>query len=252
MRERPKEFWRVAAVLAAVALSFPLQVMLSYGYHPTEISQTLAGLAPLNWMVIFVSLIHAVLVFQASPWILLSTPIFLGSVAWNNWVVAWAGINYSSFVVFLASLGAIATHLPLFSREARKIILNPKLRWWLTPPRKRVTVQAVIRPVLGGELRSMTFDLSSGGAFIDLNRSDWTSITQSSARRNLKVGSRCSIRLMINQTHVLTCGAEVVRHANPAGERPGGFAVRFVSLDETQRKLLNSCMKNDLNSATAA
>lgn len=239
MRKRPKELWILAGLFLGVAAAMPLQIILSYGYGVTEIPQILAGLAPLNWAVMGISMLHAFLVFRASSWALLSTIAFVGTILWNNWVVAETGLNYSVPAVALASLGAIGAHIPMFSREVRRVLLNPKMRWWRTAPRKRTAVQAVVRPVLGGEIRSRTFDLSSGGAFISMEEFALMRGTPQLTMRNLRVGSRCSIRLLLNQLQVIHCPAEIVRHAAASGEYPAGFAVRFVAMDDSQRKLLS-------------
>lgn len=241
MRERPKEIILLSILFACIALSLPIQVMLTYGYTPFELGSVIASLAPLNWLLIAVSVAHAILVYQASPFAILSTAFFVGTVIWNNWIVAEVGINTPFPAIVVATLGAAAAHVPLFSREVRKVLLNPKLRWWRTAPRKRVSLQAVIRPVLGGEFRSMTFDVSSGGAFISLDNAVWPANAKAAQLlKNLKVGSHCSVRLVIDQLNVLQCGAEVVRHAGVRGEYPSGFAVRFVAMDDAQRKILRS------------
>lgn len=239
MRKRPKELLILAALFGLVSLSIPLQVMFSYGYTPLELGAVIAGLAPLNWLVIAVSLVHAWLVYQASPLVILSTATFVGTILWNNWVVAEVGLNYSAPAVALATIGAVAAHIPLFGREVRRVLIDPKLRWWRTAPRKRATLQAVVRPVLGGELRSMTFDISSGGAFISLDSAVWPTTTKTHQMlRNLKVGARCSVRLVIDQLNVIQCGAEIIRHSSARGDYPSGFAVRFVAMDDAQRRIL--------------
>ncbi|MCM2279704.1 MAG: PilZ domain-containing protein [Oligoflexia bacterium] len=231
MFNRPRQFQLLAAILVAVAASFPVQVMVGYGYTLAEFDQLMAGLAPLNWLVFASALVHATLVYQASPLVLASTPLFLLAVVWNNWVAAAAGLNVSTAVAALATLGAFAVHLPLLQQAPRRVLANPRLRWWRTAKRRRASVTAIIRPVLGGEVRASTFDVSVGGAFLALG---------AEMNRNLKVGSRCSIRLVLDQLHVIQCAAEVVRHAQPTGSYPAGFGVRFICLDDSQRKALSN------------
>lgn len=243
MRERPREFRILAAILILAAASFPIQVMMAYGYTPLELDAALAGLSPLNWFVIFASVIHAYLIYEAAPSVLISTPIFLLLVGWNNYVVARTGLNSSTWAAFFATAAAFLIHLPMFRKDTRRVLFNPKLRWWRTSRRKRASMRAIIRPVMGGELQSCTFDVSASGAFIRMDSANWLPLKNVNfyklQQSNLKVGSRCSVRLLIDHMRVIQCGAEIVRHSPANGEHPEGFAVRFVSLDESQKKMLN-------------
>ena len=85
-------------------------------------------------------------------------------------------------------------------------------------------------------MSSMTFDLSTGGAFVTLN--DELKRNKAKLARNLRVGTFCSIRLALDQINVIHCTAEIVRHAQPKGGYPAGFAVRFIRLESEQLRIL--------------
>lgn len=251
MKTRPKVFWKLALIMLTIAASFPVQVMMAYGYEASEFGAILTGLAPLNWLVILTAAVHAVMIYHATPWVMISATAFLGAVFWNNWVVALTGLNYSTATAMLASIGAVASHLPLLRGDALRVLTNPKLRWWRTAPRRRASIHAVIRPVLGGELRTHTVDISTGGAFLSLENA--TSAPNEKVHlRNLKIGTRCTVRLMIDHMHVLNCGAEIVRHSGGMGSYPRGFALRFVCLDDGQRRILANCMNTEAAAARAS
>ncbi|MCM2323843.1 MAG: PilZ domain-containing protein [Oligoflexia bacterium] len=234
MFRRPRQFEVLAMVLLLVAVSLPLQVMTAYGFQQPELAQIFSGLAPLNWAVMACAGLHAVLLLAASRLVFFTAPLFVALVAWNNWVVAAVGLNASTVLSGLATLGAVALHLPLLADAPRRILLNPRLRWWRTARRRRARVSAVVRPVLGGEIRTSTFDVSVGGAFIALEHVFAPGIPL----HYLREGSRCSIRLVLNQIQVVQCAAEIVRRVNARGSYPEGFAVRFVCLEGFQRKML--------------
>jgi hypothetical protein len=243
MRQRPKEFVFLALMLLIIAASLPIQVMLLYQHTPLEFGDTAAKLAPLNWIVMLLALANAYLVYAASPWVMLSAPLFIASVTWNNYLVADAALNFSPVTAVFAILGTIALHSALLTEKARKILRNPTLRWWRSVTRNQVSVRALVCPVMGCELQSSTFDISLGGAFISSAPTNWKP-SQSAPHRTIEVGSRCSIRLMLDQFRVVTCNAEVVRQTAPRGHYPGGFAVRFVNLDPRQKKMLATFLKN--------
>lgn len=248
MRQRPRELLILAVVLVAIAASFPIQVMLHHGYSPFEVRSVLAGLAPLNWLVIVVGLVHAALVLQASRYVFGSTAVFLFAVAWNNWVMASFGLNASWFSAVISLFGAVGVHYPLMNPRVKEVIFAPNLRWWRTPERRKASLRSAVRLVTGGELHARTFDLSTGGAFIQLESAAWhqspkaakglSESTSEPLLKHLRIGTRCTVKLVLDPLHVVQCGAEIVRHSDARGNYPPGFAVRFICLEEQQRRLL--------------
>lgn len=239
MRERPMELSYFAAIFIAIAISFPMQVMLAYGHSPFEIAAIVTKLAPLNWLVICICLIHAYLLFQASPLALLTAVLFTAATIWNNWVVAAAGLNYSGIFIAIATVGAALIHLPLLRQDMLRLFLNPQLRWWRTPRRVKTEIKTTVRPVVDGEeIGIKAFDVSTGGAFLPVGGTV-PGLSHQLFQKPLKVGARCSIRLHLDQLHAIQVRAEVVRHAIARGDYPAGFAIRFIDLDRKQHQILS-------------
>ncbi|MGE0616313.1 MAG: PilZ domain-containing protein [Bacteriovoracia bacterium] len=236
MKRKPKIFLFMSAVFAAVGLSLPLQVMLAFGHPPTELTEILAKLTPMNWIVMSVSFANALLAYHASPALKYAGPLFVFVVGWNNWLVS----EYFALTsdpaedprwlwAFISTLLAALSVCALFLRDAGLALLEPTLRWWRISPRKLLAVAAHVRQVTGPSINTRTYDVSKSGAFfafeegVDENRRQ-VSLGQ------IQVGSRCSVRLALDQLRTIQCAAEVVRKAEPNGKYPGGFAVRFVGL----------------------
>lgn len=243
MRTRPRELTLLGVLLLLVAISMPLQILFVFGGSPFDFSSIAAKLAPLNWAVIFLSSVLAYLVFRASPLLLGVVPFFLGAVAWNNWLVASLGGEGEGLFPLLSTAGAFLMMGLLAFPNPRRVLANPRLRWWLTPPRRRVELEARVCPTLGGELIARTFDLSEGGAFIALRDSFWASLREGSGR-NLSVGTYCSVRLSLNQVSAFSCMAQVVRRGEPAGAYPEGIGIRFISMTPREKKTLLSFLRN--------
>ncbi len=250
MRKRPEALSVLAGCLAVVAIGMPVQVMLIHGHYPWEFHFALAKLAPFNWVVIALCSVSIVLIWRASPWSWLSSALLVGAVLWNNWLIWKVVLNFSAVSLSASALGLIGLHGLLLSPEARKVLLNPRLRWWLTPKRYRAQVRAVIEPVLGGELVSDTFDISEGGAFITTESASWViplnrgvRQQQRQQRRRLGVGANCSIRLNLEGSRVIKCSAQVVRECPAQGSYPAGFAVRFVGLGRKEKSALLSYLR---------
>lgn len=113
-----------------------------------------------------------------------------------------------------------------------------RLSWLRTSPQKTFHIRAVVRPVLGGEFRAETHDISATGAFISLEKVDWSN-DEYRCRQNIKIGTRCMVRLMIDQFHVVHVNAEVVRAASRTATHPEGFALRFICLEPEERRILS-------------
>ncbi|MEK6580614.1 MAG: PilZ domain-containing protein [Bdellovibrionota bacterium] len=239
MRQRPKMLSLFALVLAGIALSVPIQIMFLFGDMPTTIGPILSKITPMNWAVMVLAVVHAFFVFNPSKMVLLTSTLFVAAVGWNNFLVASAQMNYSATLATIGALVVVAMHSILLTKEVRLAIMNPRVRWWRTEPRRIVHVRAVVSPTMGGELSALTFDLSSGGAFFPITDSDGVSVTPR-VLKNLRVGSRCAILLMLDQIHMVKCFAEVVRNTNSKGNYPSGFGVRFVNMESGQKKILSS------------
>ncbi len=241
MQKLPKEFTVLGLILICIILAMPLQIMFTYQFTPLEIDAILVGLAPLNWLVIFTALLHAAAMYRASSYVYATMPFFLLAITWNNWLVGSLETQYSALTASLATCAAFLMHAVLLSKNAKTVLLNQKKRWWLTPERKKISIRAVLLPVLGGELHSRTFDISDGGAFISLDDASWAPL-KSAPITHLQEGNVCSVRLMLDTLSVIHCGAEIVRQTHANGHYPAGIGIRFISLKPDQRKVIHSAM----------
>jgi len=135
----------------------------------------------------------------------------------------------SVLLIFPVSLILIA----LLSPSGRIALFHPARRWWLTPVRKRASLSARLRPVIGSEMKAEIFDISEGGAFVPLGR-----IPKQKTGNPLEIGTYCWIRITLNDLSALTCTAEIVRKTNGRGSYPAGIGLRFVGLSAQDKKEL--------------
>lgn len=255
MRTRPREFNWLASTLALIAAGLPAQVALDYGYGPLQWLEIATSLAPLNWALMAVSAVCAWLALRASPWLLLGAPLFAFVLLWNNWVVADTGANGSPEWTLWAGAAGMLPFGLLVAPRVRRVLIRPGLRWWLTPARRRAVIEVAVRPVLADEwslLRGATFDISEGGAYITPTGIAAFPDRARDPASKLGAGARCTVRLALNQFHVIQCGAEVVRRCEAAqGDYPPGFAVRFIGLDPWQREALALYVRRSLPELSA-
>jgi hypothetical protein len=231
MKSRPRELTWAAFFLIATALSFPIQIMMLYGHRPNEFLAIATKLAPLNWAVMALCLLSSGLILRASRWAVVSFVPLVLTVAWNNWLVGTANLDYSPWTTHWATLGFVACLLPVAGVRVRKLIRAPEDRWWLTPTRFRVEIPIRIKLMSkgGAEFYAKTFDLSEGGAFIPG--------LQGARFRNL-VGTQCYVSMTLRGYRILQCRAEVVRWGEGGGDYPAGVALRFLGHSAADRRML--------------
>jgi|GEM_PF-4565358 len=237
MNQRPKAYMALTLALVLVAAAIPIQIVIMFGYMPWDIPQVLARIAPLNWAVASFALFQAALCLRASRLLWISMPLFIGLVAWNNWLVVEMGLNATPMQALIATLGFVALHAVLLERDARRVLFNSKLRWWLTPKRKKAQLRATLWPTVGGEMNASTLDISEGGAFVTTQEATWNPSSLMPIR-SLTVGGRCSVRIKIDNHRLIACSAEIVRHQSTANGRPGGLGLRFVNMTQSERQML--------------
>lgn len=242
MRSRPRELTFLALVLAGIALSFPLQIVWLFGDSLLDPGAIFCKLTPLNWLVMALAGLLSALLLYASRWVWLVSGIFVVATIWNNWLIAEVNGGSWAWIACLATVAVLASQVILLRPEVRRVLAHPELRWWRTPGRERVSVEARLCPVSGGELVSRTFDLSENGAFIGIEAAAWLTHHEGSFRK-ITLGSYCNLRLKLNQTTSFSCTAQIVRRAAPCGNYPAGFGMRFVGVGVPERKVLHGFLR---------
>ncbi len=248
-----------------MAVSFPIQIMVLYGHGPFEWAEIAAKLTPLNWMVIMAAVASAWLTLKASPALFVMIPGLATLVAYNNWCVAHADLNYSPAAAAVATAAFFLGMLPIFTPQAREVLLNPSLRWWLTPERHRAELRVRMKVVWHGprpaqgrdprnrEIYARTYDLSEGGAFIPFDQltSGFLNVADRAAPLGRKltlfdvpVGAQCYVCLPLRGYNWLQCRAEVVRAVGPRGQYPSGIGIRFLGLSREDRRQLQVFLKD--------
>lgn len=258
MRTRPKKLVLFAALLFGIALALPIQIMLMYGHPPHEIIPVLAKLSPLNWAIVLLAPLTAVLFYQASSGLVVAVPMLVAAVGYNNYLVATIGTDYTPIVAWLSTVLFMAGLSSIFTRDVRELVLNPRRRWWLTPERKRKEIAIRMKLLVkdfgrkdlaaAKEFYTKTYDISEGGAFIpfycdptppsgDQSRVKVQSLA--ALHRDIRIGTQVYVCLPLDGMKLIQCRAEVVRSAPPRGAYPGGVGIRFLGLSWKEQRMLS-------------
>jgi len=252
MRNRPRILLILSGILVAIALSFPIQIWMRLDEVPLSFLFSLQAYSPLSLLVMITALFHARMIYDGSRTLVFSGALFTFLALWNNWLVAELDAFVDPALVWASATAVLCLNGIVFLPAVRKLLFNPGLRWWRTAPRTKVAIQAVLYPVLGGELRSRTFDLSLAGAFVPC---DWVSgraQEADAAIKHMAVGNHCAVKLKLDTLTLINCTAQVVRRTTDSGQYPSGVGLKFVHLDSSQKQLLKSFLSQHAQVSTSA
>lgn len=239
MRTRLPEFRILAGFFLALGFFLPVLAAIQHQLWPTGFSAAYTRMAPGQVILMALSVAGAWLCYRESRWIFVVSPLFVLMWVWSSFgPLSTAGFHPPHWTTLVALAALMAAHLLLLREQPRQVLLNPELRWWLTPRRVPIGTSTWIHPVTGGDISARTYDLSESGAFITSDSVVWTTPSGTTIPNFVRVGSRCSVRLYFRDDRVVDCHAEVVRKAEASGRYPSGFAIRFVEMTRRERRQL--------------
>jgi hypothetical protein len=264
MKSRPKRFLSLALFLTGVGISFPVQTWMLFGRPDL--------LTPVNWMVMGLCLVSAMLALRASSWLFASLPLLTWLVIYNNWLVGrfsqTFAVGYPMALTIGASVAFVAALAGLVDRPVLQALLHPEHRWWQTARRARRSVAVRLRTPTSGDFYVETFDLSEGGAFIPVKQAGPGELApaptpqlrpRSATTRKLErpqtpslgkfveelpVGAQCYVCLPLENMNFIQCRAEVVRTTAGQGEYPAGVGIRFLGLNHRDRRQIQSFLES--------
>jgi hypothetical protein len=236
MKKKPFAFNLLTALFIGIIVAFPVQIMFLYQHMPWEVIPILAKLSILNWMVIASCVYASYLAHNADPKLRWFLPVMTLLVAWNNLIVGYVGLDYSSTMTFLGTLAFSSINGIFLIPSVHAALGEPTKRWWQIAPRFKVKVPVFVNPIRGGEgFYTDTFDLSTGGTFIPLKP---TQI------RSFDTGEMLTLSFTLGTFRSLRCNAMVVRNNDARGNYPGGIGIKFTDLSRRQRESLQEYFKS--------
>ncbi len=223
MRTKPKVLNYISAFLVLTAISFPVQIMVLYNHGLSEVDAILSKISLLNFLVMGFSVLAAVSIHRAHSITKIFTPVLLILVGINNGFVSAVSDDYSVSLTYFATLAFFIAHLPLLNSEIKTIFVNPRQRWWQTPPRKRMEIPMMLSPYSHQTVfRSKTFDLSESGAFVPFSKT-------LDPLSEMKINDSMFLCLNLGALTQLRCQAKVVRIDESRGDYPASRVVRYIN-----------------------
>jgi hypothetical protein len=141
-------------------------------------------------------------------------------------LVADHGETHHKLLAFLASVAVVCFLIYRVSREVRVPYFLPKIRWWESNPRYKLSVPVAVRRADGTELKGEILDLSLGGCFIKL-------------KNELLQDEALELEFTVFSLAVSPRGTVVWRTVSTV-THPKGIGVKFAQVSRPQRKALRA------------
>lgn len=222
LRRKPVWLRLLAWFLWGNVLGMPLQAMVLFGHHPTEVVAIWAKLTPQNQLVMALSALAAVGVQRVSWWGWYAGLAFAATGVWNNQILLRYATPIPRWTVLAAS-GCLSLGALWFLRPSTfRLFHAPALHWWRAAPRYRLGARVELETEGGFRAQGMLFDISRTGAFVQVEALP------------VRPGEILRMRVFLG-ARVLSCGGRVVRQGDACETYPDGVGLRFARLPLADR-----------------
>jgi hypothetical protein len=234
-----KAYWEegVHEKLKQYASPFLKAVAFAYLAFPVIVFPALVVLFNVSWEQVFRLLVSPFFYFL-TVWMIVAGfglwemrrwgwYVFLGANVWLLYWCAWILAQHARtdhkgglFMIVFVVLCGLAFRV---AREIRVPYFHPRIRWWETNPRYRLSVAVQVK-VGDRALKGEILDVSRGGCFIKL-------------REEVKEGEKIDLQFSIFQTQ-FKCAGTVVWRSKSTVTHPKGCGIKFQAMNREQRKSL--------------
>lgn len=222
MKTKPMFFTVMPLVFAALAIALPMQIAIIYNLSPFDFEAIFSKLTPVNLllMVLFGWVAWGTKNYNRN--IFIALPFINLMVFVNNYIVGSFGSDFSIFQTTLASSAFLALSLSFYGQGIYKVINNASERWWMTRPRRKLSVPLTIY-TCNETIRTKSFDVSESGLFAvnDNNLELFQTSKDQEIDLNIHV-----------EDQIFKCRGKIVRKALPKGKYPEGVGIHFSNVDQ--------------------
>jgi hypothetical protein len=204
----------LAAILFDIPANLCVSVLLSPFYYIVALAAVLTG--------------YGLWEMQRWSWYLFIASNILITYE-NAKLVSEYSATHHKFLAFLTSIFLLAALIYRVGREIRVPYFFPKIRWWESNPRYRLSVPVKVNrkaATASEPFQAEILDLSLGGCFVKIR----TDIAQDET-----VGLEFAVF-----GFPLRCDGTIVWRTASTVTHPKGIGVKFVFLDKVQRRTLRS------------
>lgn len=227
MKEHTSRFLRATAyVYLAFPVSYLLYAALLFNLSPARSTHIFFSFG--YWALSLTGIAVGYGFREMTRW---SWNVFLLNSLFLAYANALIAIRYSDsnnrFLAFLVSIALLVGLMTRLGREIRVPYFLPRIRWWETNPRYKLSVPVKVERT-GSGFEGEILDLSMGGCFIK---------TRNDLNQNERILSRFDLF-----GEALEVGGTVVWRSQSSVTHPKGVGVKFDPLDKLQRKIMKAAV----------
>ncbi len=192
-----------------IPANYCLRILLSPVYYVVSLLAMLVGYGlweMKRWVWYTLVLVNILLVYENAIWV-------------NDY-----GENHHKLLAFLTSSVFIALITYWVSSEIRVPYFFPKIRWWESDPRYRLSVPVALKRNDGVLINGDILDLSMSGCFIKL-------------RSDISRDEEVSLDFLVFG-YGIKCNGVVVWCTNSTVTHPRGIGVKFLAMERVDRRRL--------------
>lgn len=205
----PASYLVISAILFNVSLDNCVKILLS----------------PFYWILSAVGIATGLGLWEMRRWSWYALAVANALVVYESaWVVSEYGAAFHGAVAFLLSVALLAGVTYRVAREIRVPYLFPRIRWWESNPRYKLSAPVVVRRKDGSVLEGEILDISVGGCFIKLHHA---------LLQDESVGLNFALFDL-----PVACKGAVVWRTNSTVTHPKGVGVKFEPLLRHERRSL--------------
>lgn len=201
----------MGAVLFDIPANLCVRILLSPSFYALSLLAILAGYG----------------LWEMKRWawyVFLPANLFIGYT--NAVVVSDYGETHHKIAAFVFSIALLVVVIYRVAREVRVPYFLPRIRWWESNPRYRLSVPVTLQRRDGSFIEGDILDLSMTGCFVKL-------------RTELLQDEGLSIRFVVFG-QPLQCGGTVVWRTQSTVTHPKGVGIKFGAMPRNQRRILRA------------
>ncbi len=242
MKEKPIIFPLLALFFLGVTVSIPLQIALLYEHDLFSLahwSSIMMKVTPLNYAVMAIGLINAVLSFRVSPALKFFIPIGVFLTATNNLFVSLWGTDYSHLQASAATFGYLFVSYSYIFTKAQLALKDPKVQWWKIPTRYKQNFPVWIESRGKRKVLTTTYDISQTGTFLSAMNHYTNNLMN-----ELHIGEHINLYISTHRGDLKVQGTVVRKEFHSRGNYPQGMGIQFSSLGLLDHFQLKGLLSN--------
>lgn len=218
---------RILKTIAALYVGFPVSylVLAAILFNISAENGIKLLLTPFYWMLSTFAVIAGVGLWEMRRWswyVFAVTNVFV--IYENAVVLSEYSAAFHGAIAFLISASVLAAVTYQVAREIRVPYFFPRIRWWESNPRYRLSVPVVMRRKDGSVIEGDILDISVGGCFVKLHS-------------DLLQDESLSLNFSFYDMPI-SCNGIVVWRTHSTVTHPKGIGIKFEPLNRTDRRSL--------------